>query len=191
MRESIRFSGLAVACGLAWTVVGAAESQAVNTWSRFGDGPAGEQTGSVLLYARDVSRLLLLGGEHKAAAAVQAVDLAARQWTEFATNAPQRPIHPYYQAAYHPKGRTVYCLSNGSILYTFNTEEKTSYGQETRLRTPPNSPRSANGEPIPASRLVGVYTRHGARKGRVSLRLASGSLMNHSWAGSQRRLRCR
>ena len=121
---------------LAWAVCATAQArgQAVNTWSRFGNGPAGERTGSVLLYARDASRLLLLGGEHKASAAVQAVDLAARQWTEFATNTPQRPIHPYYQAAYHPKRRTVYCLSNGSILYVDSRS-----GQEVLAPDPPGS----------------------------------------------------
>jgi len=125
MREPIRLSGLVVAWGLAWSVGGAAESQAVNTWSRFGDGPAGDRTGSVLLYARDASRLLLLGGVHKGVAPVQALDLATAQWSDFATNAPKNPIHPYYQAAYHPKTKTVYCLSNGSIFYSFNAEEKT------------------------------------------------------------------
>jgi hypothetical protein len=125
MRESIRFLGLAGVCGLAWTAVGAAENQAANVWSRLGDGLAGERTGSVLLYARDAKRLLLLGGEHKGLAPVQAFDLAAAQWSEFATNALKNSIHPYYQAAYHPKSKTVYCLSNGSVLYSFDAQEKT------------------------------------------------------------------
>jgi len=125
MKATIRLVALAGLCGLVWTAVGAAESSAMNTWSRLGDGAEGERTGSVLLYAREPSRLLLLGGEHKGVAPVQALDLAIGQWSEFATNAPKNPVHPYYQAAYHPKRRTVHCLSNGSMLYAFSTEEKT------------------------------------------------------------------
>lgn len=126
MSTSTRVVGWVGLCKLlAWTAVGAAEPAPANTWSRFGDGPPGERTGAVLLFARDANRLLLLGGERKGAAPVQALDLASPQWSEFATQALQDPLHPYYQAAYHPKRKTVYCLSNGSILYSFHAEEKT------------------------------------------------------------------
>ena len=116
--------GLALAWGWAWTSVNAAEAPPGNTWSRLAEGAPGERTGSVLLFARDAGRMLLFGGEYKGAA-VLGLDLAAAQWSELATNTPKERIHPYYQAAYYPKNKTVYCLSNGSMLYAFNVEEKT------------------------------------------------------------------
>jgi hypothetical protein len=103
---------------------GAAESQAVNSWARLGDGPPGERTGAVLLRARERGNLLLFGGEFKGGATVQTFDPATARWSEFTTNAPKGPIHPYYQAVFYPKNKTAYCLSNGSILYAFNVEEK-------------------------------------------------------------------
>ncbi len=106
------------------TMVEGAEDRSANAWSRLGDGPPGERTGSVLVFARDSNRLLLFGGEYQGAGPVQGFDPATTQWSEFSTNRVKGQFHPYYQAAYYPKDRTVFCLSNGSILYRFNTEER-------------------------------------------------------------------
>ena len=133
MRATIHLVGLMCVWGLARIAVGAAESQSVNTWSRLADGPASERTGGVLLYDQLAARLLLFGGEIKGAAPVQAFDLATATWSECATNAPKTPIHPYYQAAYHPKRKTVYCLSNGLVLYSFNTDDKTWQADDPAL----------------------------------------------------------
>ena len=97
-----------------------------NPWSRVDEGKTGARAGSVLLYASDLKQMLLVGPA-KNAPFVQAFDPAARAWSEFASAAPpgKDPIHPYYQAAYDPGTKTVYCLSGGPVLYAFSLAEKT------------------------------------------------------------------
>jgi len=96
-----------------------------NPWVKVDEGQTGDRSGSVLLYASDLKRMLLVGPA-KGAPFVQAFDPATRTWSEFASAAPavQRGIHPYYQATYDPAGKTVYCLSGGPVLYSLSLVEK-------------------------------------------------------------------
>jgi hypothetical protein len=89
------------------------------------EGQTGERSGSVLLYASDLKRMLLVGPA-KGAPFVQAFDPVTRTWSELTNAAPsvERGIHPYYQAAYDPAGKTVYCLSGGPVLYSLSLVEK-------------------------------------------------------------------
>jgi hypothetical protein len=56
---------------------------------------------------------------------VQAFDPVAKTWTDVAGPPPgTKGIDPYYQTAYDPAGKTMYCLSGGSVLYAFDIERK-------------------------------------------------------------------
>ena len=96
-----------------------------NEWVKVDTGKTGERLGEVMVYAPDLGQMLLLGAA-KDAPYVQAFDPAARTWSEFSAAAPTKDgIHPYYQAAYDPGTRTVYCLSGGAVLYAFSVADKT------------------------------------------------------------------
>jgi hypothetical protein len=97
-----------------------------NTWQRVDEGKTGVRNGSVLLWASDLNRMLLVGPA-EGAAFVQAFDPAERTWSDFAAAGPalKGGIHPYYQAAYDPEGKTIYCLSGGPVLYALNLIDKT------------------------------------------------------------------
>ncbi|MGQ9592232.1 MAG: kelch repeat-containing protein, partial [Planctomycetota bacterium] len=46
-------------------------------------------------------------------------------WSAFAERGPPAErFEPYYQAAYHPGTRTVYCLSGGPVLYAFRLDDR-------------------------------------------------------------------
>lgn len=96
-----------------------------NQWVKVDEGKTGVRPGSVLLYAPDLGQMLLVGPA-KDAPFVQAFDPAAGTWSEFASAAPavKEGIRPYYQAAYDPGTKTIYCLSGGPVLYSFSLEEK-------------------------------------------------------------------
>jgi len=119
---------LASACGSVIAAepaaAGAAQSP-LGTWVKADEGKTGERSGAVLVYARDLGQMLLIGGA-KGAPFVQAFDPAARTWSEFSAAAPTKDgIDPYYQAAYDPGTRTVYCLSGGPVMYSFSVADKT------------------------------------------------------------------
>lgn len=97
-----------------------------NSWVKLDEGKTGVRPGSVLLDAPDLGRMLLVGPA-KGAPFVQAFDPATRTWEEFSPAAPavKEGIRPYYQAAYDPGTKMVYCLSGGPVLYSFNCVEKT------------------------------------------------------------------
>ena len=111
-----------VLAGSAWC----AEAGPPNAWVKVDEGKTGVRPGSVLVAAPDLKQMLLVGAA-KGAPFVQAFDPAARAWSEFAPDAPplKEGIHPYYQAAYDPSTKTVYCLSGGPVLHAFSTTEKT------------------------------------------------------------------
>ena len=95
-----------------------------NTWTKLDTGKTGQRTGAVLVRAGD--KMLLFGGSVKGAPYVQAFDPVEKEWAEFAKAGPKvgrYGIHPYYQAAYDPEMKTVYCLSGGPV-FTFNVETK-------------------------------------------------------------------
>jgi hypothetical protein len=99
---------------------------AANAWVRVDEGQTGDRAGSVLLYASDLKRMLLVGPA-KGAPFVQAFDPATRTWSAFASAAPsvKSEIWLYYQAAYDPKSKTIYCLSGGPVLHSLSLVEKT------------------------------------------------------------------
>ena len=101
------------------------EVSATNQWVKVDEGKTGERLGGALLYAPDLKQMLLLGMA-KGAPFVQAFDPASRTWSDFSPAVPVKDgIHPYYQAAYDPGSKTVYCISGAAVLYSFNVAEKT------------------------------------------------------------------
>ncbi|MGD0092894.1 MAG: kelch repeat-containing protein [Planctomycetota bacterium] len=103
----------------------AADAAAPNQWVKVDEGKTGVRVCSALVYAPDLKLMLLVGGE-KAVPFVQAYDPAARTWSEFSAAPPAKDgIFNYYQTAYDPGTKTVYCLSGGAVLYSFDTVAKT------------------------------------------------------------------
>jgi hypothetical protein len=93
------------------------------TWNKLDEGVTGARDGSVLLDAPDRKQLLLVGPGK--GPFVQAFDPATKAWTDFVAVGPTKDaIHPYYQTAYDPVTKTVYCLSGGSVLYAFDMASK-------------------------------------------------------------------
>ncbi|HEY3324064.1 MAG TPA: kelch repeat-containing protein [Planctomycetota bacterium] len=93
-------------------------------WAKIDEGQTGERAGSVLLYAPDLKQMLLIGNA-TGAPMVQAFDLATQKWQEVSAATPSKDaIHPYYQAAYNPVSKAVYCLSGGSVMYVFDVAAK-------------------------------------------------------------------
>ena len=70
---------------------------------------------------------MLLVGQAEGAPFVQMFNPATKTWNELAAAGPvgKEAIHPYYQAAYDPTTKTVYCLSGGPVLYALNLADKT------------------------------------------------------------------
>ncbi|MHC4915500.1 MAG: kelch repeat-containing protein, partial [Planctomycetota bacterium] len=90
-------------------------------WVKAGDGHAGHGSGNVLVSVPELKKMLLVGG------AVQAFDPAAGKWEQFSADKPKvrrGGIHPYYQAAYDPGTKKIYCLSNGPVLHVFDVGGK-------------------------------------------------------------------
>jgi hypothetical protein len=101
------------------------EALAPGEWIKVDEGKTGERSASALVYAPD-SRQMILVGPAKGAPFVQAFDPAARTWTDVSSGGPSKDsISPYYQAAYDPGSRTLYCLSGGAVMYSFSTADKT------------------------------------------------------------------
>jgi len=103
----------------------AGDAPLANQWNKVDEGKTGERVGSVFLYAPDSKQMFLIGGI-KNGPYVQAFDPAARTWSDFSAAAPTRDgINPYYQAAYDPVTRTVYCLSGGPVMYSLSVADRT------------------------------------------------------------------
>ena len=99
-------------------------ADAANQWIKIDQGKTGARSGSVLVHAADLKQMLLVGTA-KGAPFVQAFDPLAKTWSEFSAALPTKNgISPYYQTAYDPGTKTVYCLSGGPVLYAFNTADK-------------------------------------------------------------------
>lgn len=101
------------------------EVKITNSWVKVAEGCAGSRAGSVLLWAPDLKRMLLVGPA-EGAAAVQAFDPVSRKWSDVGAAAPpdRNAFHPYYQAAYDPAGHTVYCLSGGPVMHSLDVVKK-------------------------------------------------------------------
>ena len=116
-------AGGSAASGQLLAAEGAEEAPA-NRWVKIAEVQTGQRTGAVLLAVEEGRKLLTFGGDLQGDTPyMQAFDLTGRSWSEFSTAKPpaERGIHPYYQAAYDPKGRKLYCLSEGR-LYTFDLD---------------------------------------------------------------------
>lgn len=102
-----------------------AEKLLPNQWVKVDEGKTGQRNGSVLVYVPELRQMLLVGTS-KGAPFAQALDLGKRIWTEYDSAVPPKgELHNYYQTAYDPGSRSVYCLSGGTVLYVFNVVEKT------------------------------------------------------------------
>jgi hypothetical protein len=96
------------------------------SWVKLDENRTGARDGSALLCAPDSQRMLLVGPA-KDAPFIQAFDPAAGTWSSIAPAGP-RPkgdTYPYYQAAYDPHSKTIYCLSGGPVLYAFDLAKGT------------------------------------------------------------------
>ena len=101
-----------------------AEATPLNQWARVHQGERGGPPGSALVYVPDLKQMLLICPS-KDAPSVQAFDPRARTWAEFAPAQKQAgAAYPYYQAAYNPNTKMLYCLSGGPRLRSFSTMEK-------------------------------------------------------------------
>ena len=129
MKRLTLFSILVTAAGFA-QAADPSPPQA-NPWVKVDEGKTGQRSGAMLVYAADLKQMLLVGLA-KDAPFVQAFNSQTRQWTAFSQaepfksdfNNPHSQPAFYYQTAYDPENRTVYCLSAGPVLYEFNTVEK-------------------------------------------------------------------
>lgn len=94
-------------------------------WVRVDEGKTGQRSGATLVSVPELKQMLLIGPS-KLAPFLQAFDPATSTWSEFAATSPTKDgIHSYYQTAYDPGTKMVYCLSGGTVLYAFHTVEKT------------------------------------------------------------------
>ncbi len=96
---------------------------AETTWLKVAESATGQRTGSVMLYAPDLKRMILLGPA-KDAAFVQSFDPTTRSWADVTTVAPPlKQFNPYYQAAYDPATKSIFCLTGGNMLYCLSLAE--------------------------------------------------------------------
>jgi len=108
-----------------WSLPASAAESPGQPWATVAEGGMGQRIGSVLLWAGDPGKMLLVGPA-KGAAFLQAFDPAARTWSDFSMSAlPVKDFHPYYQSAYDPGTKTIFCLSGTSRLYCCDLVEKT------------------------------------------------------------------
>jgi Galactose oxidase, central domain len=112
--------GLLALLLVAFAVQGGAAELKSDAWTKIGEGHGKHSAGAVLVWAPDLNKMLLAGS------GVGAFDPAAMTWSEFSAAKPpaRRGISPYYQGAYSPETKTIYCLSGGSTLYSFECNEK-------------------------------------------------------------------
>ena len=106
-----------------------AQTEPANRWSKAAPGPVGDRTGAMLIATEDPRRMYLVGPGKEPSAKdgsfVQAFDPVAKTWTDIAgPPAGTKGIDLYYQTAYDPDTKTIYCLSGGSVLYAFDIEKK-------------------------------------------------------------------
>jgi len=112
-----------LAAGRIW----GAEAAPGNQWTRVDDAKTPARPGSALLWAQDLTQMLLVcpSRESKEPPVVHAFDPAARSWSEFAPGPKQKEgLYPYYQTAYDPSTKTIYCLSGGPVLFAFSLADK-------------------------------------------------------------------
>jgi hypothetical protein len=118
---------VALVSAAAWPQGGTCgEPKAAPGWTKVDEGRSGARGGAVLLAAPDLKRMFLVSPTENSAS-VAAFDLATQTWSQLSAAGPtvQGGLHPYYQAAYDPGGQTIYCLSGGPVLYSFNVAQKT------------------------------------------------------------------
>jgi hypothetical protein len=74
---------------------------------------------------------MLLVGPAEGAPAVQAWDPASGAWSTVVAGGPVEKggFYPYYQTAYDPGSKTVFCLSGGPVLYALRLEPSISGGK--------------------------------------------------------------
>jgi len=102
----------------------AALAAAPNEWVKIDQDESGARPGSVLVAAPDLKQMFLVVPDKKAPF-VRAFDLATRKWSQLVpAQALERGLFPYYQAAYYPSTKTIYCLSGGLDLSSVIVEEK-------------------------------------------------------------------
>jgi hypothetical protein len=96
-----------------------------NQWVKVDETQTGERVSSALVFAADLGQMLLVGPV-KAGPLVQAFDPVTSSWGAVTTSAPpaKAAIAPYYQAAYDPESRTLFCLSGGPVLYSLSLADK-------------------------------------------------------------------
>ena len=123
MSRTMVFGAVVASIGLACLTLSPAGAQEPR-WTKVPGAETSVQAGSVLLYAAD-SRQMLLLGPAKGSLSVQVFDPAAQRWSELCRSAlPAKDFRPYYQAAYDPGTKTVYCLSGASVLYCFDVARR-------------------------------------------------------------------
>src|SRR5262249_9781323 len=92
-------------------------------------GPAGDRVGAMLVATEDPKRMYLIGPGKEPSAKdgsfVQAYDPIAKTWTDVAGPPPgTKAFDPYYQTAYHPGTKTIYCLSGGRVPHASDVEKR-------------------------------------------------------------------
>jgi hypothetical protein len=140
---------MALVSAAAWPQGGTCEEpKTAPGWTKVDEGKSGSRGGAVLLAAPDLKRMFLVSPTENSAS-VAAFDPATQTWSQLSAGEkgdsphlpqgpatkggqkgtvpffPQGGLHPYYQAAYDPGGQTIYCLSGGPVLYSFNVAQKT------------------------------------------------------------------
>jgi hypothetical protein len=130
MSRTMVFGAVVASIGLAYLTLAPAGAQEPR-WAKVSGVDTPDRAGSVLLYAADLRQMILLGPA-KGGPLVQVFDPAARapsegwSWSELSRSAlPAKDFRPYYQAAYDPGTKSVYCLSGGNVLYCFDVARKT------------------------------------------------------------------
>jgi hypothetical protein len=115
-----------LAAALCGGPIGAADAIPSHQWLNVRADQAAARLGSVLLYDADGQRMLLVGPTDTSVS-IQAFDLAKKTWNALDITGPtvKGGLRPYYQAAYDPAGKTVYCLSGDAVLYAWRVGSKT------------------------------------------------------------------
>jgi hypothetical protein len=106
----------------------------------------------VLLHVPDAGKMLFLGGTtgktkgpKRSAPYIQAFDPGAGKWSAHSDSRPKDALYPYYQTAYDPRGKKIYCLSQIRVrslfrpdgrMYSFDLTARTwtQHGQDPALR---------------------------------------------------------
>lgn len=97
-----------------------AERADPNHWIRIDEGKTGKQKGSALLFVPDRQAMLLVAPGEKVPF-IQTFDLRKNAWGAAAPAiGDSTKVFPYYQAAYDPASKTVFCLSGGPVLYAYS-----------------------------------------------------------------------